>query len=136
MPSGCWEKSTMQRLKLTGVLCILAGLAVTVRAEVSPGEMRFAELNCAACHDGPPELKARLASRTSPKIGAEGLRLTPQWLKAFLADPQQVKAGTMMPDALHGLAAAEKTEAAEALTHYLISLQTPDKSRAIGFSTA
>jgi len=114
----------------------VAALAVTAHAEVTPGEILIAEMNCAACHATPAPLTERLASRQAPKLGAEGVRATPQWLREFLADPQAAKPGTLMPDALHALPPAEKTEAVEALTHFLISLQPRETEEGRGASAA
>jgi len=91
--------------------------------EVTPGEILISEMNCAACHDAPGALKARLASRQAPKLGAEGVRPTPGWIREYLSDPQKTKPGTLMPDMLHAMTPEQKTEAVEALTHYLIDVQ-------------
>lgn len=106
---------------------LFAALVFTcfVRAEITPGEILISEMNCAACHDAGP-LTERLASRQSPRLGADGVRTTAHWLREFLADPQKTKPGTLMPDALHALPADQKAEAAEALTHFLVSLQPSD----------
>lgn len=104
-------------------------------AAVNLGEVHLAEFNCIACHEAGEAVKARLASRQSPKLGADGVSVSPQWLREFLADPQSVKPGTLMPDALHGLPAGERANAAEALTHYLVSLYRTDAT-APGFSHA
>ncbi len=117
-------------------LIALLALASLARAEVSPGEILLGEMNCVACHEASPEIKSRLASRPSPKLGPDGVRLTPQWLRAFLADPQTVQPGTLMPDALATLAPAEKTDAAEALTHFLVSIQRPAGGAGRGASMA
>ena len=109
-----------------GFACGLVALGMlgTARgAEVERGEVLVGELNCAACHHANDAAAARLASAQSPVLGEKGRRLTPQWLRAYLRDPQASKPGTLMPDALHALAPAEKDAAAEALTHYLLSLQ-------------
>ncbi len=105
-------------------------------AAVDPGEILLSEMNCVACHSALPEIKARLASRQSPRLGADGVRISPQHLRAFLENPAATKPGTLMPDSLHGLDAAKKSEVAEALTHYLVSLQKPDASRQAGASGA
>ncbi len=55
--------------------------------------------------------------------------MTPHHLRAFLENPAVAKPGTLMPDALHALEPARKAEVAEALTHYLVSLQKPDTRR-------
>lgn len=90
--------------------------------EAHRGELLLSELNCVACHAADPAAAARLKSRPSPVLGKGGLRLTPQYLKAYLSNPSSEKPGTTMPDMLAGLAPAEKAEAAENLAHYLISL--------------
>jgi len=103
--------------------------AVSAFAAVNPGEILLSEMNCVACHEAAPAIAQRLASRQSPRLGADGVRITPQHLRAFLENPVAAKPGTLMPDTLHGLEPAKKAEAAEALTHYLLSLQKPDARR-------
>lgn len=90
--------------------------------KVDEGEILLGELNCVACHDASPAIRARLNSRGAPNLGPNGLRVTPQWLKRWLADPAAARPGAAMPHALHGLAAGARTEAAEALTHFLVSV--------------
>jgi mono/diheme cytochrome c family protein len=100
-----------------------------VNAEITPGEILISEMNCVACHDAPGVLKARLASREPPKLGADGVRATPHWVREFLSDPQMAKPGTLMPDVLHAMAPEQKSDAVDALTHYLVSVQgEPAKS--------
>lgn len=105
-------------------LALAGGLGSAHAGTVDPGEVLVGELNCAACHDANAATRERLMSRRSPVLGEQGARLTPQWLRAYLADPQGSQPGTTMPDALHALPPAQKAEAADALTHYLLSLQT------------
>ena len=102
----------------------LISFVFTARGTVEPGEILLGEMNCVACHEAAPAVKERLASRQSPRLGEQGSRLTPQWLRAFLENPRSESPGTLMPDMLHGLAPAEKTAAAEALTHFMMSLQS------------
>jgi cytochrome c len=106
------------------------------QAAVDPGEILLSEMNCVACHKAAPEVDARLASRKSPRLGKDGVRITPHHLRAFIENPAAAKPGTLMPDALHGLPPAEKAEAAEALTHYLVSLQGEDTSQQTSESAA
>jgi cytochrome c1 len=117
----------MSRLTFILVTLILAG---SLRGQVTPGEILMAEMNCAACHNA-GELAERLDSRQSPRLGPDGVRSTAQWLQEFIADPQRTQPGTLMPDLLHGMAPAEKAEAAEAITHFLLSLQPPAQEKAI-----
>src|SRR5262245_734446 len=86
------------------------------------GELLLAELNCVACHQADAAMMTRLASRQSPRLGENGMRLTPQFLRALLTDPQREKPGTTMPDLLHGMDTAEKAATVEALVHYLVSI--------------
>lgn len=115
---------------------MLAALTTTASAVIEPGEILIGEMNCVACHEAAPQVKERLDSRQSPKLGADGVKLTPQWLRAFLADPQTTQPGTLMPDLLHALPAGEKDAAADALTHFLISLQPASTEKEVGASTA
>lgn len=108
-------------------------------AEVAPrspgvdrGELLLGELNCIQCHQARPRVAARLASPSGPLLGSEGLVLSPVWLREWLEDPQRLKPGTTMPDLLHGLAPAERAEAADSLTHYLTSLQPRVELPSIG----
>ncbi len=105
-------------------------------AAVDPGEILIAEMNCTACHTAAEPVKTRLATRQSPKLGADGVRVSPQWLRAFLENPQTEKPGTLMPDMLAALEPAQRAEAAEALTHYLMSKQPADTSVQAGASSA
>jgi cytochrome c2 len=88
---------------------------------VSRGELLLGELNCVACHDAPQAVRQRLASRNAPVLGPAGSTVTPQFLRAWLEDPQRAKPGTPMPDLLGGLERSEKAEAIEALVHFLWS---------------
>jgi len=111
----------------------LSGLS---RAGVDPGEYLLSEMNCAACHD-PGPLKSRLASRLSPRLdAAHGISVTPQWLRAFLLNPQAEKPGTLMPDMLAGLEDPARAEAAEALTHFLVSVRGAKTANPVGQSAA
>jgi cytochrome c2 len=111
-------------------------LTLSLHAEVTPGEILFSEMNCVACHVATKEIGARLASRPAPRLGPDGVKLTPQWIQEFLADPQKTKPNTLMPDMLHGLPTAEKADAVEALTHFLVSSQGEAGKSQVGASAA
>lgn len=116
------------RAHILGVLTSLL-LPRVVHAAVDPGEILISEMNCAACHEPADTIKARLASRPSPRLDAEhAVRVTPQWLRAFLENPQATQPNTLMPDLLAGFEPAQRAEAAEALTHYLVELRGPAKA--------
>ncbi len=83
------------------------------------GRVLIEEFNCVACHQGAPITDS---SRKSPRLTAVGSRVNPEYLQAYIAAPQTVKPGTLMPDLLADLEPAEKKKVAEAITHYLVSL--------------
>ena len=112
---------------------LLLGFHQRASAGVGAGEITFAEMNCAACHQAVPQIAQRLASRRSPQMGPDGVPLTPAWVHDFLLNPQAEKPGNLMPDMLYGLSGSGKNAAAEALTHYLISLQLPQTNVAVRF---
>ncbi len=86
---------------------------------IDNGELLLTELNCAACHSADARIQAH--TRTSPHLGETGMRITPQYLRAFLTNPQVEKPGTPMPDLLHSLSVPEKSETVDALVHFLVS---------------
>ena len=90
--------------------------------DVEEGEILLGELNCTACHTTSDAIRQRLNPRGAPILGADGLRLTSHWLQRWLTDPAATKPGAAMPHVLHGLGSAQRTETAEALTHYLVSI--------------
>lgn len=90
------------------------------------GSMLLGELNCVSCHRD--EGKS-ISVKQAPNLAEVGSRITPQFLRSFLSDPQQAKAGTPMPDLLHGLEAKEKNTKVDGLVHYLASLGGPIKQQ-------
>ena len=116
------------------LLALAFGLGVPARGDgfvgplvrppgVSEGELLLGELNCVACHSASPDVAKRLTSRSAPLLGAAGLRLTPQWMGAWLLNHEGTKPGSAMPDLLQGVPATDRPAAAEALVHFLISQQ-------------
>ncbi|MCP4849165.1 MAG: hypothetical protein GY899_14580, partial [Verrucomicrobiaceae bacterium] len=83
------------------------------------GRVLVEELNCVACHKAPSILAS---SRKAPRLSLAGSRINPDYLKAFIASPHRVKPGTLMPDLLGRLEVEEQDKVAEAITHYLVSL--------------
>jgi len=121
----------------------LAGLVGEASASASPvvpgfnrlkegdparGQVLLGELNCLSCHQAPAA--ARVLPRPAPDLSQVGSRVTPQFLMAYLADPQSVKPGTAMPNVFHASEPASKQGAVEFLTHYLVSLGGPIKASA------
>lgn len=94
---------------------------VALGRQVTSGKMLLTELNCVACHQTKQSALQALP-RKAPLLNEVGQRVTPQYLSAFLKDPQAVKAGTPMPHLLHG---AKNEQDIEALVHFLVSQGGP-----------
>ncbi len=76
--------------------------------------------HCASCHradQGDP-----ISGKQAPELTTSTARIDPRFIQDFIANPPLVKPGTNMPDVMGHLAENEKRDAAEAITHYLISL--------------
>lgn len=97
------------------------------------GRVLLGELKCAACH-APETAVALLSKKEAPNLSKVGSRVTPQYLRAYLASPHTVKAGTPMPNMIHALPKGEQAIAVEALTHYLVSRGDPLDQRESGAS--
>ncbi len=109
-----------------GAEAIVAGLAASPLAPELKGQVLIEELHCAACHRGQASLAAR--SKQAPRLADVGSRVNPNYLQAFLRDPQGTQPGTTMPDVLASLAAEERQQVALALTHFLLSRKPNDFS--------
>ncbi|MBN8248191.1 MAG: c-type cytochrome [Verrucomicrobia bacterium] len=110
--------------------------ALSGASALDSGELLLGELNCIACHAAPEAVAARLQSRPAPRLGTNGLRLAPAWIRTWLADPSASKPGTLMPDVLHGVPEAERAQAIEALTQFLVSIQPPGPAAAVSADPA
>ncbi|MGI9244333.1 MAG: hypothetical protein ACR2RV_26275, partial [Verrucomicrobiales bacterium] len=62
------------------------------------------------------------SSRKAPRLAAVGGRGNPDYLKAFIESPHDVKPGSTMPDLLGAVPPEERRAVAESITHYLVSL--------------
>ena len=93
------------------------GLLPRVRGLVLMGE-----LGCASCHQADGAWAQTIDTKAAPNLATVGGRVSPDYLRAFIARPHVVKSGTTMPQ-LPGLADNRtRDELAGALTHYLVSL--------------
>ena len=81
---------------------------------VAQGQLLLGELNCVACHAAPGA--QRISAKPAPDLAQAGQRLTPQFLRAYLADPHAMKPGSTMPDVLHGKATPAEIDP---LVHFL-----------------
>lgn len=107
---------------ITNDLQHLAPFEILAPSSLDPGERLIAELNCVACHAAPKAIVNRLAPKQAPLLGQVGRRLSPDYLRAWLADPHKVKAGAMMPNLLTGIDSPMLARMAEPLVHFLVSL--------------
>ncbi len=83
------------------------------------GDVLIAELRCAACHGGSKQ--DIQSAKAAPNLLDVGARVSPDYLKRFLASPSITQPGTTMPDMLTSKGEAERERIAEALTHYLVA---------------
>ncbi len=83
------------------------------------GDVLLSELRCAACHSGVQ--RGSLPEKTAPDLSEVGARLSPDYLRRYLASPSVAHPGTTMPDVLVSLPEAERDRIAEALAHFLIA---------------
>ncbi len=83
------------------------------------GSVLIAEFRCSACHTGIE--RGSVAAKTAPDLSDVGSRISPDYLRRFLASPSAVHAGSTMPDLLPGKTADERAAIAESLTHFLIA---------------
>lgn len=87
------------------------------------GERLLGELSCTACHQADPAIEERLARPAAPDLTGAAERLTPSYVRRYLADPFGVKPGNRMPHVLAAIEGDGEAEAKiEALVHYVMSL--------------
>lgn len=87
------------------------------------GRILIEEMNCVSCHNEPVIAKS---SKKSPRLLAVSNRLNPDYIRDFLLSPQKVKPGTLMPAMLKHFSIKEREQIANAITHYLVSLNKQD----------
>ncbi len=88
-------------------------------AQAQAGRVLISELRCAACHTDLTTYP--LVEKTAPSLVDVGNRISPDYLRRFLASPSTTHPGTSMPDMLAMVPEAERPKVAEALTHFLVA---------------
>ena len=83
------------------------------------GKLLLGELNCLRCHTGTPVQQATVLTKQAPVLDEVGQRVRRDYVRAFLADPQQVKPGTTMPNLFASVEKNKRTQQIEALVHFL-----------------
>lgn len=87
--------------------------------QAQAGSLLVSELRCAACHSGVE--RGSLPEKTAPDLAEAGARISPDYLRRFLASPSAAHPGTTMPDVLVSPSEAERDRIADALTHFLVA---------------
>ena len=87
--------------------------------QAQAGDVLISELSCAACHGGVQ--RSSLPEKTAPDLIEAGARISPEFLRRYLASPSLTHPGTTMPDVLVSQPESERDRIAEALTHFLIA---------------
>jgi len=84
---------------------------------VEGGRLLLGELNCVSCHKPDAAAADPVGVKRAPILTEAGSRLTADWIRAFIADPQKAKPGATMPR-------LEATpEEIDALAHFILSLK-------------
>ncbi len=90
--------------------------------QAQAGSLLISELRCGACHNGVE--RGAVAEKAAPDLTEVGARVSPDYLRRFLASPTTTHPGTTMPDVLGSKSDAERTQIADALTHFLVAQST------------
>lgn len=83
------------------------------------GAVLIGELGCANCHADMRGLTAH--PKTAPDLAEVGARVSPEFLRKFIAQPSALVPGTTMPHMMDELPEAERQEAAEAIAQFLVA---------------
>ena len=104
----------------------LAGAA----GDVALGEVLLGELNCLSCHEPTPGLSGRIPTRTAPDLAALNERVTVEWLTGYLAEPDDHKPGSTMPEVLHSLDPEDRNRVARSIARFLFYEAEPPEPNA------
>ncbi|WP_425615074.1 PA14 domain-containing protein [Anatilimnocola sp. NA78] len=91
----------------------------TAKDQIAAGNLLLGELNCTACHTADKSLAEHIQKKPAPVLDTLGNRVRPEYLLKFLMDPQAVKPGTTMPNALAGIPEGGRKEVVEAIVQFL-----------------
>ena len=104
----------------------LAGAA----SEAALGEVLLGELNCLSCHEPTLDVSRRIPTRTAPDLAGLNQRVTVEWLTGYLADPEEHKPGSTMPEVLHTLDPEGRNRVARSIARYLFYEEEPPEPNA------
>ena len=85
---------------------------------IQAGSVLMSELRCSSCHSGMEPNS--VADKAAPELANVASRISPEYLKRFLASPLATHPGTTMPDLLGSRSDSQRQTIAEALTHFLV----------------
>ncbi len=130
-----WPDNVARRICLCVVGVLISPLFVLSAASAAPGDqailgnhplnqaqagaLLISELRCAACHRGLQ--RDPVLEKSAPDLAEAGARISPDYLRRFIASPSSTHPGTSMPDMLVSQPEAEREKIAEALTHFLVA---------------
>ena len=92
---------------------------------VAGGRLLLTELNCLSCHKS----EGKAVSKPAPDLSGITDRTDPFFVQRYIADPHQHQPRTTMPAVLGHLPKKDALRHAEAITHYLVSLNRASFSR-------
>jgi mono/diheme cytochrome c family protein len=104
---------------------VVPGFARLANDPAAQGQLLLGELSCTRCHKTEPNRQLPWLDKDPPILDQVAGRLRPEYLSRFLGNPHSIKPGTLMPDVLSELPAAEKQQTIEALAHFLATTGTP-----------
>ncbi len=104
----------------------LAGAA----SEAALGEVLLGELNCLSCHEPTLDVARRIPTRTAPDLAGLNQRVTVEWLTGYLADPEEHKPGSTMPEVLHTLDTEDRNRVARSIARFLFYEEAPPEPNA------
>ncbi|MAG55983.1 MAG: hypothetical protein CMJ83_06810 [Planctomycetes bacterium] len=109
----------LMRVHVLMLVVVLTGLVGAQQPD--PGATLISDHNCLACHQASASVVQRLQPKIAPRLSGVGARVTPQYLRRFIADPHGTKPGTTMPDIASTLPAGMRDQTIDALVHFLAS---------------
>ena len=110
-------------------LILLASVGTEARAPQATAELGqrlLSDFGCTACHAPDLAMFDRVGGRIdAPSLQSVGSRVSPAWMRLFLAQPNGALPGTRMPHVLAGVEHVERAAVIEDLVQYLASLGGP-----------
>lgn len=95
------------------------GAATRAAVLTATTEALATDYSCTACHEASASVASRIPAAPAPDLTSIGARMSPQYMRTYLAAPHEVKPTTMMADVLHSLPDEEREETVENLVHFL-----------------